>query len=66
MLSSRVKGLWVLNSGNMQEIQKGFYSLHDKIFGIISNMFGQPSLYGSIEQKKKELLLRAVKKCGAW
>jgi hypothetical protein len=46
-----LRRLWVLNIGNMQAIQKGFYLSHDKFFEINSNIFGQPTLYGLIEHK---------------
>ena len=59
-----LKGLWVLNVGNMQAIQSGFYLSHDKFFEIISNIFGPPTLYGLIEHKTVRKLL-TVEKCGA-
>jgi hypothetical protein len=43
--------LWVLNVENMQAIQSGFYLSHDKVCGMIRNIFGQPTLRGSIGQK---------------
>jgi hypothetical protein len=54
----------VLNVGNMQAIQSGFYLSHDKVFEIIRNIFGQPTLCGSIDHKPV-LKLFTVKKCGA-
>ena len=54
-----LKGLWVLNVGNMQAIQCGFYHMT-----IISNIFGPPTLYGLIEHKTVRKLL-TVEKCGA-
>ena len=51
-----LRGLWVLNVGNMQAIQSGFYLLHDKFFEIISNIFGQPTLHGSITQKSSQIV----------
>jgi hypothetical protein len=33
----------VLNILNMQAIKRGFYSLHNKFFEIISNIFGPPT-----------------------
>ena len=59
-----LKGLWVLNVGNMQAIQSGFYLSHDNCFEIISNIFGPPNLYGLIEEKTVRKLL-TVEKCGA-
>jgi hypothetical protein len=50
-------GLWVLNVWNMQAIQSGFYSLHDKCFEIISNIFGPPTLDSLIEHKTVVKLL---------
>ena len=38
--------------------------LHDEFFGIISNEFGLPTLYGLIEHKTVRKLL-TVEKCGA-
>ena len=59
-----LRGLWVLNVGNMQAIQSGFYLSHDKFYEIISNIFGPPTLYGLIEHKTVRKLL-TVEKCGA-
>ena len=50
-------GLWVLNVKNMQVIQSGFYSSHDKFFEIISNIFGSPTHHGLIEDKREVKLL---------
>jgi hypothetical protein len=41
----------------MQAIQSGFYSSHDKFFEIISNIFGPPTLHGSIKHKTVVKLL---------
>ena len=54
----------MLNVGNIQVIQRGFYLLHVIFFEIISNIFGQPTLHGSIEHERVVELL-TVKKCGA-
>jgi hypothetical protein len=54
----------VLNVGNMQAIQSGFYLSHDKFFEIISNIFGPPTLHSLIEHKTVRKLL-TVEKCGA-
>jgi hypothetical protein len=54
----------VLNVGNMQAIQSGFYLSHGKFFEIIRNIFGPPTLYGLIKHKTVRKLL-TVKKCGA-
>ena len=53
----------MLNVKIMQAIQSGFYLLHDKVFEIITNIFGQPTLHGSIEHITV-LKLLTVKKCG--
>jgi hypothetical protein len=50
--------------GNMQAIQSGFYLSHDKFSEIISNVFGHPTLHGSIEHETV-LKLSTVKKCRA-
>ena len=48
----------------MQAIQSGFYSLHDKLFEIIIEIFGHPTFHGSIEHKTV-LELFTIKKSGA-
>jgi hypothetical protein len=45
-------GLWVLNVGNMQSIQSGFYLLLDKVFEIIRNISGQ--LLSVVRLNKKQ------------
>jgi hypothetical protein len=41
----------------MQAIQSVFYSSHDKFFEMISNIFGPPTLHGSIEHNTVVKLL---------
>jgi hypothetical protein len=48
----------------MQAIESGFYLLRDKFFEIISNIFGQPTLYDLIQPKTVRKFL-TVEKCGA-
>ena len=36
---------------NIQALQSGVYSFHNKFFEIIRNIFGPSTLHGSIEHK---------------
>jgi hypothetical protein len=58
-------GLLVLNVGNMQAIQSGFYLLHDKFFEIISNIFDQITRHGSFKHKTvlKMLTVKKERAC---
>jgi hypothetical protein len=58
-----LRGLWVLNVRNLQEIQSGYYLLHNT-FSEYLTIFDEPTLHSSIDQKTV-LKLLAVKKCGA-
>ena len=53
----------MLNVINMQATQSGYYLLHDTFYRIINNIFGEPTLNGSIEYKIV-LKLLTVNKCG--